>query len=236
MEINPILFVLLILIILYIFIRMFRSATRFTGVNSAKEMVEIDADTLYANKTPNMNFSYSIWVYVDDWNYKFGSEKVILRRSDEMNNSSPSIYLDNNKNSIGVRLQTYSDKDTSTGKPFTCSVSHIPLQKWVHVMISVYNRTLDVYVDGKLSRSCLLPSLPRVDDTKNIVVTPDGGFSGKTAGLQYVDKESEPQDVWGIYSNGYTGNFVDNLFYGINQYRLKISLMSEGTEEGSVEI
>ena len=31
----------------------------------------------------------------------------------------------------------------------------------------------------------MLPGVPKVDKTKNILITPGGGFSGNTAGFQY---------------------------------------------------
>ena len=39
-------------------------------------------------------------------------------------------------------------------KVHDCVVSNIPLQKWLNVIISVYGRSLDMYLDGKLVRTC----------------------------------------------------------------------------------
>ena len=42
-----------------------------------------------------MNFTYSVWIYVDDWNYKYGQPKIVLSRRDENNKQSPVISLNN---------------------------------------------------------------------------------------------------------------------------------------------
>ena len=234
MEIKSVIFVLLIILIVYIIVRSFQSQVRLTGLNDAKQTIEIDPTSIENSDNPYMNFTYSVWIYVDDWNYKYGQPKIVLSRRDENNKQSPVISLDNNANSLLVSMFTYSDTGNANGETHTCSVKYIPLQKWVHVMISVYNRTLDVYIDGKLSRSCLLPGLPRVDSSKNLLLTPSGGFSGKTAGLQYFSRESEPQKAYEIYRSGWTGNVFNNIFYGLSRYGLKLSLMSDGSEAGSV--
>ncbi len=234
MEIKSVLYVILIIFIIYIILRSFQSQVRLTGLSDAKSTQEIEPTVIQDTNNPHMNFTYSIWVYVDDWNYKFGQPKIVLSRRDENSRQSPVIALDNNENSLKVSMFVYNESDS--GENFTCSVKYVPLQKWVHVMVSVYNRTLDIYVDGKLSRSCLLPGVPKVDKTKNILITPGGGFSGNTAGFQYFDTESEPQKAYEIYRSGWTGNFFNNIFYGISRYGVKLSLMADGEESGYVQL
>merc|ERR1712070_804360 len=35
-----------------------------------------------------------------------------------------------------------------------CDIINIPLQRWVHLALVMHNKTLDVYLNGKLARSC----------------------------------------------------------------------------------
>ena len=42
----------------------------------------------------------------------------------------------------------------------SCRISNFPLQSWVNIAVSVYNRAIDVYMDGKLQRSCVLAGTP----------------------------------------------------------------------------
>ena len=39
-----------------------------------------------------------------------------------------------------------------------------------------------------------------------------------------------------IYRSGWTGNFFNNIFYGLSRYGMKLSLMTDGEESGSLEI
>ena len=82
-----------------------------------------------------------------------------------------------------------------------CMVQSFPLQKWVHVVISQYNQVLDVYLDGKLSSSCVLPGFPDVvqDD---LILSPDDGFSGKITKVEYINSAVSADDVYSMYSDG----------------------------------
>ena len=53
-----------------------------------------------------MNYSYSSWVYVRDWNYKFGKWKNLLWKGNQTDRHSPSIWFYPLKNSIKVVTST----------------------------------------------------------------------------------------------------------------------------------
>ena len=76
-----------------------------------------------------------------------------------------------------------------------CVVKNFPLQKWVNLIVSVYGRTLDIYIDGKLVRTCILPGVAKVNAKANIVVTPNGGFNGWTSNFKYWAHASNPQEA-----------------------------------------
>lgn len=92
---------------------------------------------------------------------------------------------------------------------------------------------MDLYLDGKLVRTCLLPGVASVNNNANIYVTPKGGFDGWTSKIQYYPDSLNPQDAWNIYIKGYSGNFLSNLF---GSYQVEISLIENGTTQNSVTI
>ena len=94
----------------------------------------------------------------------------------------------------------------------TCNVPNVPLQRWVNLIVSVYGRSLDVYIDGKLVRTCVLENTAFVDPKAGVYVTPDGGFAGWTSNFQYFNDAVNPQQAWNIYKNGYGGSLLGDLF------------------------
>lgn len=50
------------------------------------------------------NYSVSTWIYIDDWNYKFGEIKTVVSRENTNKELNPHIYLDAFKNDIVVEF------------------------------------------------------------------------------------------------------------------------------------
>jgi len=83
----------------------------------------------------------------------------------------------------------------------SCTIRQVPLQKWVHIVVSVYNDVVDMYLDGRLKSSCVLKGFPDVN-TKDLHITPDGGFSGSIAKMTYVNGSLNQDEVYAIYKLG----------------------------------
>jgi hypothetical protein len=256
-----------IIVLYYIFSWLFgSSAVTMTKMMSAKTTTTIPASYISSNNPSGNsgNFTYSMWFYVNDWNYRFGEEKVIFSRLNGDNKAGPVISFDTMENNILVTLSTYPTAVTaaalsngganavganagganagganvvnnanSTSQTNRYIVKNFQLQKWVNLIISVYGRTLDVYLDGKLVRTFVLPGIAKISPTSNANITPNGGFDGATSSFQYWANATNPQQAYNIYKNGFGGSILGNLF---NKYRIKIAFLDDNIESGSIEI
>jgi hypothetical protein len=83
----------------------------------------------------------------------------------------------------------------------TCIVKMIPLQKWVNIIVSVYNQIVDIYVDGQLASSCVLKGFPSLS-TSDVDLTPDGGFSGKISRVMFSNSAATFTAAKSIYYKG----------------------------------
>ena len=154
--------------------------------NLAKEKRQIPTGS------EGLAFTYNFWMYIADWQYRFGEKKTIFIKGD----NGPEVVLAANQNSLGVRLRTFVDPSGET-----CNIDNIPLQKWVNLSIVLDNRTLDIYVDGRLERSCVLRGVPRLN--KNAIqFVPDGGFYGQLSKFRYFNRPITPDEAFSIYSSG----------------------------------
>jgi len=84
----------------------------------------------------------------------------------------------------------------------TCDIPELPLQRWVNISIAVNGKTVDVYIDGKLSRSCVLSAPFRVDEGYNATVLEYGGFGGQIANTIMYDTALNPEEVYKNYMAG----------------------------------
>ena len=244
--------IVVIVLILMLLRYIFSDPYTLQNIQSGQTSSTIAATSLATNgsNVPSSNFAYSVWFYVNDWNYRYGEPKVIFGRMGAPSSSGggsvpgvngldpcPAVVLGAVENNISVSLGCYPGVDQQPTTPggntvvHTCTVSNVPIQKWVNLIISVYGRTMDMYIDGKLVRTCLLPGIASINNDANIYVTPAGGFDGWTSKLQYYPDSLNPQQAWNIYTQGYS-----NWSSMFNSYQVQISLVENGTTQSSVTI
>lgn len=244
MDLWTILWILAALILLYVVLRWaFSSSSALTSVvANAQTMTTISASSMPNNTSSN--FAYSVWFYVNDWNYRYGKSKVIFGRMASASTSGgagpcPVVSLDAMGNNVSIALDCFApatDKvSTSKTITHTCSLANVPIQRWVHLAISVNGRTLDAFLDGKLVNTCVLPGPASVAATSNIYVTPGGGFSGFTSSLQYWPTPINTEQVWAIYKRGYNGA---GTWFGLGSSipRVQVQLINNGVAIGSASI
>lgn len=224
-----ILAVIIILVFITIFNSIFGNKDRISTLADATKEIILQTDDLPYNANSS-NYTYSIWFYIDDWNYKNGKEKVILGRKNKNTEPCPLITLDNYQNKINVSIQTYPDSDTmsTNAPPTTCTVNNIPIQSWTHFLVSVNTRTVDIYLDGKLVKTCILPGVVKIDPSALVYITPEGGFGGYTSNIKYFADAVNPQEAWDLYVEG---NGEESYFGEVfNKYRVRLSVL-EGDKE-----
>jgi len=235
-------------VVIYLVYGYFSSGkVNLSGLQVASKQITIDSSKLPTNKGA-ANYTYSIWFYVNEWGPDLSKTKPLLIRGNGQS-SNPSITLAPYENNIDISVTTYpttapgpSGNSPSTSDPLapltgatphSCTVRNFPLQKWVNLIVCLNGRTLDVYIDGKLVRTCILPGVPKPDSNADVLVTPGGGFSGWTSNLQYFANPLNPQEAYNIYKEGPGSSGLMGFF---EKYKIKIAYLVDNKEEASVSI
>lgn len=159
-----------------------------------------------------LEFTYSYWIYIADWSYNFGKRKYIFVKgslSGDQPDWAPAMWLGENINTLHTSMAVFKPTDGSSSERYsTCDVRDIPLQKWVYITYVFNNRNVDLYVDGKLEKSCLLAQVPNLNRS-DLYITPDvagkgdnSGFYGQISNFQYFSRALLPTEVSDIYMNG----------------------------------
>ncbi len=219
--------VVIALYIVYVYYFAGHGKSYLAAIHDAKTSKTFNASSLPSGNTSD--FTYSVWVYVNNWNFALGETKAILVRPN-MN----TMEFDKTLNNVIVTMYVYPSGNGKNPVPHTCTLENVPLQAWTNIIMTVNNRTLDLYMDGKLVRTCVLPGVPVVLPGTPLNLTPAGGFSGYTGNLQYINHAINPREAWAIYREGFGGSsWFSNL---LNKYRIKLAFMEDNREVNSFEI
>lgn len=242
--------VLVIVLLIMAFRYFFSDPYTLQDMKSGKLETKINYSSLATNSSnvASSNFAYSVWFYINDWNYRYNQPKVVFGRMGSTSTSTsstipgvtgtqpcPVVVLGEVENEATVWLNCFGDASNNYVDE-RCVVKNIPIQKWVNLVISVYGRALDVYIDGKLVKTCLLRGTAHVNNSADVYLTPNGGFDGWTAKFQYYPDSLNPQEVWDIYAKGYSRYTLSKFFSVYNPYQVQISLLENGSATGSVTL
>jgi len=151
----------------------------------------------------NGTFGMQFWMFIADWDYNFAKEKTVVKRKGTGGSTdvSPWITLHPTDNSLQVKLAIYptgapSPGGTSpTGDTFTCAVENVPLQRWFAVSVTVFQRNVDIYLDGRLVKSCVLPGVPKPVLGDIQIGDAATGFSGSVCSLKSYTNMLGPVDA-----------------------------------------
>ena len=220
-----VLFIIVVfLIVVYILSWIFNKTKTLSNYASAETALTITPDLLPAGSS--VNYSYSIWIYIDDWSYQYGTEKIIFIRGTIGSTFMPALSLAPIDNNAIITI-------TLENNPFECVIPDIPLQKWTNIIMSLNNKSLDGYVNGKLVKTCVLPSIPKTDPNASLYLTPQGGFSGYTSRFNYWSDSISPQQAWNVYKSGPGGNMFSNF---LNQYKVQLNFLQGNDVKASLTI
>ena len=209
------------------------------------------------------DFTVSMWVYIDDWNYKTSQNKFLFSISPSLtasnpnqvspivgiltpysnglmvrtsrvpqspssasasasasstSSSTPDITIWQNMNALMTQQTSMNMFQTTVDTP--CDIKEVPLQRWVCITIVSSGRVLDVYMDGKLSRSCVMDTpvyVPSNNKSLYLLLGQYGGFSGRYSSVQMWNQQLTPDVIYSIYMMG-PSQSRRNIFRDIAKY------------------
>jgi hypothetical protein len=187
------------------------------GMVDGKHRIQIPQDpnmtgaktvTRSVNTPDGIEFTWSVWIFIDDLNYNAGQYRHIFHKGNEdytssssqelglnFPNNAPGLYLSPNSNELTVVMNTFDVINQEIKIP------DIPLNKWVNVMIRCKNTTLDIYINGTITKSAKLLGVPK-QNYGDVYVAANGGFSGYISDLWYYNYALGTNEIQKIVKKG----------------------------------
>ena len=277
-------FIIVALVILYVIYSYLYPASDPTYVQLLENEADARSVVPVSKRPPTIytggDFTISMWIYVDDWNYKVSKPKFLFSIENPVTGAMPIVAilspfknnmtvgvntvntaatpsltdystlnaLMNNQismsmfnsgvkegfadslagSSLGATAATPSSSmlgglPTSTVDPpdpgtNSIEVNDIPLQRWTCLTFVSSGKVLDVYVDGKLTRSTVFANLLKVPrGPLSFQLGKFGGFGGRYSSVQMWNQQLTPDVIYGIYMMGPTQS-QHNILTDISKY------------------
>jgi len=172
-----------------------------------------DAKTIYrsVNENDGIEFTWSVWIFIDNLQTNSGIYKHVFSKGNSnlkenglvYPNNAPGLYIAPNTNSLVVMMNTFKVINEEIIIP------DIPLNKWVNVIIRCQNTSLDVYINGTITRSVNLVGVPK-QNYGDVYVAMNGGFAGNISNLWYYNYALGTSDIQRISANGPNTKMIGN--------------------------
>jgi hypothetical protein len=105
------------------------TAVSTTGVLDGRKSSKKTGIQESVNKPGGLQFSYTAWLRIDDFTYRYGEQKVIfVKGSPDLSVACPALLIDANTNTLLVKMDTF-------GAQETISVVSVPSKKWLHIIM-----------------------------------------------------------------------------------------------------
>ena len=275
-------FIIVALLILYVIYSYLYPASDPTYVQLLQNEADARSVVPISNRPPSIytggDFTISMWIYVDDWNYKVSRPKFLFSINNQSGAMPIVAVLTPFKNNLIVGVNTVhagtapsltdlptlmalmnnqismSMFDTGVKEGFDSSlvgasaipsgnivppepgensleVKDIPLQRWTCLTFVSSGKVLDVYVDGKLTRSTVFANLLKVPrGPLSFRLGEFGGFGGRYSSVQMWNQQLTPDVIYGIYMMGPTQT-QHNILTDISKY-LNLNVSFTGSAPG----
>lgn len=228
MNSKLVLAVVVILLLLYVIFKAL--TTNYTTLGTMQKWS--NKTTLQGSNLPNSfkaNSAVSVWFYIKKW---VNGAKIISFHNNAAPTPVNTLFLAVFKNNTNT-IQIF-PRSGSSDPNVDCEVADFPLQKWVNLIVSFNGSAMDVYVDGKLMKSCVVNMGSRLGETQGIVLGDEITLPNDVGFITNVKLKAAPiapQEAWDIYSQGFGGSPWSDL---LNKYKVKLSFIVDNQEQASV--
>lgn len=159
------------------------------------------------DKSQGIEFTWSVWIHIENLDENTNNYKHIFHKGyDKINhseqptglsepNNGPGLYITPNKNDLLVIMNTFEEIDEHIIVP------DIPLNKWLNVMIRCKNKTIDVYINGRIAVRHKSNGVP-FQNYGDVYVALNGGFPGYISNLWYWNNALNTSQIQSIINSG----------------------------------
>jgi len=173
------------------------------------------------NRKYGIECTWSVWVYINKLNITNTYSNIFFKglyNPSLCNNinvpvNAPGVYIYNdlltNSATLYILMDTYDLPGAyidGTGTTPACviednKIPHIPLNSWVNIILTLYGSTLDVYINGIITKSIQLRGVPK-QNNGDVYIGSVNGFNGNISNLRYISRKLYTNEIQGVFKKG----------------------------------
>jgi hypothetical protein len=199
-----------------------------SGGSPLAHLLEISNDRF--NTTTNQRGNTLLFVGLNPTNGSLIVRQSSLDPTDQINNRLDATGSSSTAYPLDSLISSYNSGTTYTSDDRCDIINGIEYQRWILVTVVGNGRTLDVYIDGKLARSCVYKSNYGLGSSSGRAsayfgLGNEGKLKGYLASGKFYNYALTPDQIWALYQAGPSGYFNLSSFFG-NLFNVNVSFNS----------
>ena len=161
------------------------------------------------NAVDGLEFTWSVWLFIKDDRQYDTYRHIFHKGNADMQdnglifpNNAPGLYITPNTNNLAFIMNTFTNINEEI------IIEDIPLNKWVNVIIRLSDQTLDIYVNGVITKSLQLTGVPK-QNYGDVYMALNHGFQGNISNLWYFDYALGTREITSLVNDGPNTTMVD---------------------------
>jgi len=160
------------------------------NLHEGRDYLKLDKDIPKSqNEREGIEFSYAAWIVVNDYDEGSAVPVIFVKGPEDLSMQSPSVTLRKGRNEIHILQDTYQGD-----KPGKIVIHNLPAGKLIHLVVTLHQTAMRVYVDGYLYKNVTLSALP-LQNSHPVIVSGNGGWKGLIGSFVYYNYALSPDEV-----------------------------------------
>ncbi len=246
---------IILVVLVYLLMRYLRRDLDSTVIiSNSRRLAQSTSLEVSGDKLPvtvnGQEYAFSFWLYLPKVHASSEHKVLMYRGAGEDKAGSPLIVLHKNTNRMYIILRTtasntpasINDVLNSPNNFVIATIEYVPLQRWVHMVFTVQDSLLTVYMDGdpytvesvadlEVASSAARPIISGINGKVVVPKNSNGQLDGYLGRLIFFNYALTPRDVQRLYRNGPRGSSAAAAL-GVASYgvRSPIYRLDEKTE------
>lgn len=230
MEMSNLVVVVLCVIVVVLLYFLYQYLYSYSTVVYSSSLSNGNTITKITNTSSN--FTYGLWIFINNWTGTYTNYPNVFYRKTTptpihlfFDKSNPILYADLTNDPV----------PNLTSKPSNVIqiTDHFPIQQWVYCTISVNGKIADIYLDGLLVSSFVIPTPTATSSSTDIVLGGDS-LDGSVSNFYYWTYAMGQREVWKNYTKGNSWSAVFGNMFG--NYSANLQLMKNNVENSIIPL
>ena len=154
-----------------------------------------------------MNYSISTWLYINSWDKTPNRNPNTIIKKNVISRNPFNMYLDEENGNLVIEVGIHNGS-----KSEVMVYKNFPLQKWVNIVVVVENRTVDLWLNGKLYQSRQFDNIVTNNSDVPLTIAAPRSYNGSISRTYFFKKGLRRNNVLQIFENGPApSNFISKM-------------------------